>query len=340
MAEMKTALLEDGTLKEHLIPTKKYPVIQKFCDDQMKLFWLPTEIKVEKDIQDVLVNFTPAERHGVITVLKLFTIYEAFAGDEWWGGRFKEMFQQAEFHKMASAFSFFELAIHATFYDKINTLLHLDDEAFYLSYLENATLTDRIKHIDAIIEDPDPAVSLAGFAFVEGVVLYSSFAFLMHFQAEGKNKLLNLNRGIAFSVRDENMHCLASAYCYRLKAQNASQDEKDSHERIIRDMAAKVLEHETEIVRMVFDKGPIEGITAETFIEFIKSRINEVMKLLGFNEIYKIGKNPIADWFYKMINNYAFGDIFAGALSEYHRDWDETAFVWKSADELNEEWDV
>lgn len=340
MTEMKTALLEDGTLKEHLIPTKKYPVIQKFCDDQMKLFWLPTEIKVEKDIQDVLVNFTSAERHGVITVLKLFTIYEAFAGDEWWGGRFKEMFQQAEFHKMASAFSFFELAIHATFYDKINTLLHLDDEAFYLSYLENATLTDRIKHIDAIIEDPDPAVSLAGFAFVEGVVLYSSFAFLMHFQAEGKNKLLNLNRGIAFSVRDENMHCLASAYCYRLKTQNASQDEKESHERIIREMAAKVLEHETEIVRMVFEKGPIEGITAETFIEFIKSRINEVMKLLGFKEIYKIGKNPIADWFYKMINNYAFGDIFAGALSEYHRDWDETAFVWKTADELNEEWDV
>lgn len=340
MAEMKTALLEDGTLKEHLIPTKKYPVIQKFCDDQMKLFWLPTEIKVEKDIQDVLVNFTEAERHGVITVLKLFTIYEAFAGDEWWGGRFKEMFQQAEFHKMASAFSFFELAIHATFYDKINTLLHLDDEAFYLSYLENATLTDRIKHIDAIIEDHDPAVSLAGFAFVEGVVLYSSFAFLMHFQAEGKNKLLNLNRGIAFSVRDENMHCLASAYCYRLKTQNASQDEKDSHERIICEMAAKVLEHETEIVRMVFEKGPIDGITQETFVEFIKSRINEVMKLLGFKEIYKIGKNPIADWFYKMINNYAFGDIFAGALSEYHRDWDETAFVWKSADELNEEWDV
>lgn len=340
MAELKTALLEDGALKEHLIPTKKFPVIQKFCDDQMKLFWLPTEIKVEKDIQDVLVNFTEAERHGVITVLKLFTIYEAFAGDEWWGGRFKEMFHHSEFHRMGAAFSFFELAIHADFYNKINTLLHLDDEEFYLSYLDNPTLTDRIRHVDAIIEDPDPAVALAGFAFVEGVVLYSSFAFLMHFQAEGKNKLLNLNRGIAFSVRDENMHCLASAYCYRLKTQDATQEEKDAHERTIRDMAAKVLDHETEIVRMVFEKGPIEGITQETFIEFIKSRINEVMKLLGFKEIYKIGKNPIADWFYKMINNYAFGDIFAGALSEYHRDWDETAFVWKSADEMNKEWDV
>ena len=340
MTEKRTALDTNGRIADYLIPVKPNNIIQKFMDDQMKLFWLPTEIKVEKDIQDVLVNFTESERHGVITVLKLFTVYEAFAGDEWWGGRFKEIFPVYQYHQMGSAFSFFENCVHAPFYDKINTLLHLDNEDFYLSYLDNPTLTDRIRHIDDIVNDPDPALALAGFAFVEGVVLYSSFAFLMHFQAEGKNKLLNLNRGIAFSVRDENMHCLASAYCYRQLAAQLSDEKHSEHERIIRAAATKVLEHETEIVRMVFEKGPIEGITAETFIEFIKSRINEVMKLLGFTEIYKIGKNPIADWFYKMINNYAFGDIFAGALSEYHRDWDETAFVWKSADELNKEWDV
>lgn len=340
MTEKRTALDTNGRIADYLIPVKPNNIIQKFMDDQMKLFWLPTEIKVEKDIQDVLVNFTESERHGVITVLKLFTVYEAFAGDEWWGGRFKEIFPVYQYHQMGSAFSFFENCVHAPFYDKINTLLHLDNEDFYLSYLDNPTLTDRIRHIDDIVNDPDSALALAGFAFVEGVVLYSSFAFLMHFQAEGKNKLLNLNRGIAFSVRDENMHCLASAYCYRQLAAQLSDEGRSEHERIICDAAAKVLEHETEIVRMVFEKGPIDGITAETFIEFIKSRINEVMKLLGFKEIYKIGKNPIADWFYKMINNYAFGDIFAGALSEYHRDWDETAFVWKTADELNEEWDV
>lgn len=340
MTEKRTALDTNGRIADYLIPVKPNNIIQKFMDDQMKLFWLPTEIKVEKDIQDVLVNFTESERHGVITVLKLFTVYEAFAGDEWWGGRFKEIFPVYQYHQMGSAFSFFENCVHAPFYDKINTLLHLDNEDFYLSYLDNPTLTDRIRHIDDIVNDQDPALALAGFAFVEGVVLYSSFAFLMHFQSEGKNKLLNLNRGIAFSVRDENMHCLASAYCYRQLAAQLSDEKRLEHEGIIRAAAAKVLEHETEIVRMVFEKGPIEGITQETFIEFIKSRINEVMKLLGFKEIYKIGKNPIADWFYKMINNYAFGDIFAGALSEYHRNWDETAFVWKSADDLNKEWDV
>jgi ribonucleoside-diphosphate reductase beta chain len=93
---------------------------------------LPEEVNVEKDIQDVLVNFTPAERHGVITALKLFSLYETHAGDEWWGGRFKEMFDGAEWHRMAATFAMFELAVHGPFYNKINQLLHLDDENFYL----------------------------------------------------------------------------------------------------------------------------------------------------------------------------------------------------------------
>ena len=98
---------KDGKIADHLVPVKKWPQIRQFMDDQMKLFWLPTEIKVEKDIQDVLVNFTEAERHGVVTVLKLFTLYEAFAGECYWGGRFKTFFKDFEFQQMATAFSFY-----------------------------------------------------------------------------------------------------------------------------------------------------------------------------------------------------------------------------------------
>ena len=65
----------------------EFTPLDEFNTKQMHIFWLPEEIKVEKDIQDVLVNFTPAERHGVITTLKLFSIYEDHAGNEWWGGR-------------------------------------------------------------------------------------------------------------------------------------------------------------------------------------------------------------------------------------------------------------
>ena len=108
-------------MQAHLLPIYEDKNIVEFTEQQLKVFWLPDEIKVEKDVQDVLVNFTEAEKHAVLETLKLFSIYETHVGDEWWSGRFKQMFQRADYHRMASTFSMFELAIHAIFYNKISS---------------------------------------------------------------------------------------------------------------------------------------------------------------------------------------------------------------------------
>ena len=326
-------------IEKHLLPVEEYKEPVEFANKQLQIFWLPDEVKVEKDIQDVLVNFTPAERHGVITTLKLFSLYETHAGDEYWGGRFKKMFDGAEFHRMASVFSMFELAVHAPFYNKINQLLHIDTPEFYLSYRESPVLNDRIRHINDIINDPDDLVSLAMFSMVEGVILYSSFAFLKHFQSQGKNKLMNLVRGINFSLRDENLHAIAGAWCFRHKLAEHARKNPTTHaqyveelEKKIIDGAQKLYEHEKEIIKMTFAEGKIEGITEHQLDNFVQSRINECLKQLGFKKLYDVKYNPISEWFYKAINDYSFNDFFSGMGSQYHRNWDETAFVWKAAE--------
>lgn len=188
-------------INKSLIPVTTYHEPVEFATKQLEVFWLPDEIKVEKDVQDVLVNFTESEKHAVITILKLFSIYETHAGDEYWGRRYKEIFEGFEFHRMASTFSMIELAVHGPFYNKINELLHLDDEEFYLSYLKDPVLTERVNHIGAMIGDPNDMISVATFSLVEGAILYSAFGFLKHYQSQGKNKLMNVVRGINFSVR-------------------------------------------------------------------------------------------------------------------------------------------
>ncbi len=318
-------------IAKHLIPTEDDPIPVEFTDRQLKIFWLPEEINVEKDIQDVLVNFTPAEKHGVITTLKLFSLYETHAGDEWWGGRFKEMFDGAEWHRMAATFAMFELAVHGPFYNKINKLLHLDDEQFYLSYLENPVLTERMEHIGRIISDKDDLSALAVFSMVEGVVLYSSFAYLKHFQSQGKNKLMNVVRGINFSLRDENLHALASSYAFKVKAKDAKLNAEQWNELKSRIKAAARLmyEHEVEIIKMVFSVGTQDGITEKQMINFVESRINECLGQLGFSPMFDVKYDPISEWFYKAINDYTFNDFFSGIGREYARNWDESRFIWK-----------
>lgn len=328
------------TLQKHLLPIEEYKEPTEFANDQLKIFWLPDEVKVEKDIQDILVNFTPAEKHGVIATLKLFSIYETHAGDEYWGGRFKKMFDGAEFHRMASVFAMFELAVHAPFYNKINQLLHIDTPDFYMSYQDNKVLKDRINHIGEIIDSTDDLESLAMFSMVEGVILYSSFAYLKHFQSQGKNKLMNLVRGINFSLRDENLHSTAGAWAFRHKLEKAKMASPETyeayHEAIenrIREGAQKLYEHEKEIIGMIFEQGKIEGITEHQLDNFVQSRINECLKQLGFKKMFEVKYNPIAEWFYKAINDYSFNDFFSGMGNQYHRNWDESAFTWKTADE-------
>ena len=191
--------------------TFDYPQALEFTKQQIDNHWTADEIEVEKDLHDLKTNFTEAEIHGVITILKLFTLYEVRVGDEYWNGVISKLFQRPDIQRMASCFSFFETCIHAPFYNKLNEVLGLNTDEFHKSYKEDPILKERIKWIESQadiknLENTSPykiLKSIGIFSMIEGAILYSSFAFLKHFQAEGKNKLVNVTAGINFSVQDE-----------------------------------------------------------------------------------------------------------------------------------------
>ena len=314
--------------------TTKYPVAVEFAKQQLDIFWTPDEIAVEKDIHDIRVNLTDSEQHGVITVLKLFTMYELLAGGEYWGDRVMRDFPRPDIQRMASAFSFFELNVHAPFYNKINELLGLASEEFYNSYTKDDTLRERMEFIDEYINHPDTLTSLGVFSMVEGAVLYSSFAFLKHFQNGGKNLMININAGINFSAMDEGVHSEGGAWLYRQAEHELipTEKEKDKIQKNIINAAHKILEHEERIVDMIFEKGPIKGITALQLKNFVKTRINVCLSNLGIEPVFKVDYNPISDWFYKNIKSGTVHDFFVRTGSEYNRDWKENDFCWSCVD--------
>lgn len=317
-------------MKKYLLPITENKEPIEFTNKQLEVFWLPEEINVEKDIQDVLTNFSEAEKHAVITTLKLFSLYETHAGSDYWLDRFRKMFDGAEFHRMASVFGMFELAIHAPFYNKINELLNLDTPDFYLSYQNSKVMKDRIKFIGDMIWHKDDLISLAAFSMVEGAILYSSFAFLKHYQSCGKNKLFHVVRGINFSVRDESLHHKAGAWAFKFKKSKVSltENQEKELENKVREIASVIAEHEKELNSITFLKGNIEGITKQQCDNFSESRLDECLLDLGYNKQFNVEYNPIKDWFYKGINDYQFNDFFVGTGREYNRGWSSEDFKW------------
>lgn len=312
---------------------KDYPEAIDFAAKQNSVFWLHDEVKVEKDKQDLMVNLIKSEKHGVISVSKLFTKYELFIGEEWWGDVIAKRYPRPEIARMASAFAFFELNVHAPFYAKLNEELGIATDEFYTSYVNDPVLADRMKFIEDMLNSDDELLSLAAFTFIEGAVLYSSFAFLKHFQSNGKNKVMNLVRGINFSVRDENLHSVAGAWLYRTVRDELKLKKSELKKLVakILEVAAKVFEHESRIVDMIFEEGDIPGINKDDLKAFVKKRINLCLQEIEIDALYTAEEtnNTIDEWFYKSINDFQFNDFFSGMGNQYNRNWEKTGFGWK-----------
>lgn len=319
----------------------EYKQAEEFAEQQEDVFWTAREIEMAKDLQSLHADMTPAELHGVTTVLKLFTMYELEVGENYWGGFIMKTFPRPEIQRMASLFAMIELNVHGPFYRKINEIMNLDSDEFYSSYTEDDVLRNRMEWIERQFENKDPLLVTALGSITEGAILYSNFAFLKHFQALGKNKLNNMVAGINFSVRDENLHSLAGAWLYRTLLEELQQEAgrdleantelstriQNVQEQILK-TCDQVLEHESRIIDMIFEQGDIKGITDHQMKQFIKSRLNLCLENLGMDKHYEVGYNPIAEWFYKNINSSVFHDFFHRQGNSYSRDWKETSFSW------------
>lgn len=312
-----------------------YPQAREFADRQAKTFWPHFEVKVEKDRQDFLVNLTEAERHAVTTTLKLFTLYEQIIGDEFWlNFVYKKFPRPADIQAMASFFAAIELQVHGPFYSRINEELGLATDEFYNSYVNDPVLKDRIDYLHSVLNEEDDLRALGGFAFGEGAILYTNFAFLKHFQSKGKNKMVNVVSGINFSSLDEDLHSQAAAWLFRtLKEEKKAaglideEYEKALKEDIIK-AAHIVVEHEFRIAKKLFEKGSIQGVTEIQLNHFAQHRADKVLEYLGYEPIFKPTYNPIADYFYKGIEGFGMIDFFHSQGNAYVRGWTGEGFTF------------
>lgn len=317
--------------------TVDYPEAVDFMNKQQAIFWPHFEVKVAKDKQDILVNMTESESHGTIETLRLFSKYENIIGDEFWLNFVMKKFPRAaDIQPMAAMFGAMELAVHLNFYKTLNEELGIATDNFYNSYKEDEELNQRIEYLETILHQEDDLRALGGFTFGEGAVLYTSFAFLKHFQSQGKNKLLNVVSGINFSARDENLHAEAAAWLFRtlkkekIEAGLLDEEYLDKLEADIYESAKTVLEHEKLIIKKIFSKGKIEGITETQLEHFAKSRINKCLRELGYKNLWEVDYNPISEWFYRGINGYQAQDFFSSQGNQYQRNWDANSFKWNN----------
>lgn len=317
--------------------TTDYPQAIKAAEEQARVIWFASELGVEKDETDIRSKLTDGERHGLIETSKLFTQYElSLGGEEFWGGKVGKMFPRPDIQRMAATFAFAELGMHAPFYKLVNETMHIATDEFYNEWKKDPILSARMKFIGKHAESKCPLRSTAAFAFMEGAVLFSNFAYFKSLNSGGYNMCSHFAAGIDASAKDEDFHSKASAWLFnqtlyemnelgQMTTRKLNKLKKD-----VRAIASEVFEHELQIIGRIFSKGGIRTITQEEMIEFVKNRIDVVLGYLNMQPMFGIAQGKVSKWFYNALSTYKYSDFFSNQQIQYTRDWNKGKLVFKN----------
>ena len=286
---------------------------------QAQAFWLHTEIPMSGDVKDWNENLTPEEKNLVGNILLGFAQTECAVSD-YWTQKVVSWFPKHEIQQMAMMFGSQE-TIHAVAYSYLNETLGLEN---FEAFLHEPATADRFDNLVAYNGNDPVGIgrSLAIFsAFAEGVSLYSAFAVLYSFQL--RNLLKGIGQQMKWSVRDESLHSKMGCQLFRHMCEEIPSLLNDCKNEVY-EAAATMLSAEEKYIDKMFELGDIENLKAYDLKQFIRKRLNEKIKELGYindGEYFEYNKKSAAnlDWFYHLTGGHTHTDFFAVRPTDYSK---------------------
>ncbi len=307
----------------------KYPWALDAIDNSESRHWKWNQTHIENDYHDLTTKLTIPELHGIKEVLRLFTLYETEIGENYWQGIISKVFPHPEIKMMCSRFAYEEFGIHARAYAEINNVLGELDKEHMTSWKLDSNLVKRMSFISDAAMLPkeytamDILKSIGAFILIEGMVLSSSFAFIKHFKANGKNLLSGIVEAINYSLQDEQNHYTIGALLFNtLREQSELTDEENMElNAYIRKLRDKTIEHENIIIQNIFSNGKILGITPDQLSNFVHNQGVRLLDMMEIDHPFRLLDTDIENWYWSNIDGIKMNDFFATQSTAYSHNW-------------------
>ena len=308
-----------------------YPMRHTFAWDAYNTgnanHWLPTEISMQKDIEqwrsrDVL---TEDERSALETVLGFFTTADSIAANNVVLALYKHITSpECRMYLLRQGY---EEAVHTHAYQYIVESLGMDQSHIFNMYREIDAIYNKdnmILAFNAGIFDPEFKTgtfendqkfleNLIVFSIIlEGIFFYSSFAVMFGFQRQ--NKMTGSAEQIQYIMRDETQHLN-----FGINMINAIKEEqpelwtKEFQVRIV-DLVKRATKLEYTFAEQVFPKG-IFGMNATGFKQYIEYIADRRLERIGLASIYNV-ENPFP-WMSEAIDLSKEKNFFETRVTEY-----------------------
>jgi ribonucleoside-diphosphate reductase beta chain len=298
----------------------KYPWTETFIEAMHNGFWTDKEFSFKSDVQQFKVNLTDKEREIVVRTLSAIGQIEVAVKTFW--AKLGDNLPHPALQDLGYVMANVEV-IHNNAYERLLSVLGLEEvfeENLKLEWIQGRVKYLR-KYTHKFYKDSKKQYLYALILFtlfVENVSLFSQF-YIINWFARFKNVLKDTDQQVKYTRNEEAIHALVG-----IKIVNTIREEypelfdAELENRIIEE-AIEAYKSESKIVDWMINGTQEKGLSGEILKEFIKNRINESLKQIGFKTAFEINESLLTDtlWFEEELLGNNMTDFFHSRPVEY-----------------------
>ncbi len=299
-----------------------YPWTQEFIEAMHNGFWTHKEFNFQSDIQDFRVNLNDQERTIITRALSTIGQLEISVKKFW--AKLGDNLPHPSINDMGYVMANIEV-IHGDAYERLLEVLGIDDS--FEEILKLDMIKGRVnylrKHLHKFHNDNKKQFiySLILFTlFVENIALFSQF-YTIGFFSRFKNFLKDTNKQVEYTSREENLHAMIGIKLINtIKSEHPELFDEELETKILYE-AKEALKYECQIVEWIVNGYGNEYLSSDLLKEFIKNRMNESLKQIGYSEIFDIDHEKLAKtiWFDEQVLGNNMTDFFHSRPVEYSK---------------------
>lgn len=276
-------------------------------------YWLVSEWNFTADTHDFHVKLTPVEKNIIKNTLLAISQIEVSVKKFW--TKLGDRFPKAEFEQVGVTFGESEVR-HADAYSHLLQVLGLNDD--FAMLLQNPVIQGRVDYLTKYLKgasdssDENYTLTIALFSlFIENVSLFSQFAIIKSFNKH-RNMLKDIDNVVQATQKEETIHAMLGAQIVKYVQQEKPEWFNEAFYDKITRASKKAFAAECAIIDWIFSEGELEFLSKDTIKEFIKSRFNLSVQMIGCPSIFDVDEEKIKElrWFDEELQTEVNNDFF------------------------------
>lgn len=299
-----------------------YPWTEDFIEAMHNGFWTDKEFSFKSDVQQFKTELTDQEREIIVRTLSAIGQIEVAVKTFW--AKLGENLPHPALQDLGYVMANTEV-IHNNAYERLLSVLDLEDvfeENLKLEWIQGRVKYLR-KYTHKFYKDSKKQYLYALILFtlfVENVSLFSQF-YVINWFARFKNVLKDTDQQVKYTRNEENIHALVGIKIINtIRKELPDLFDEELEEKIAQE-AEEAFKAEAKIVDWMINGIQEPGLNADIVKEFIKNRINESLKQIGFKPAFEIDNSLLEStmWFEEELLGNNMTDFFHSRPVEYSK---------------------